>query len=92
MTSGTLTSGVWTGAETFTETCGSDSDGAEGPDDACGGFGTFTLTDGACGGFGTFTATVGACGVSGSGGLTVGACGRFGAGVDEGGPPSVPSG
>jgi hypothetical protein len=92
LTSGALTIGVWTGAETFTETCGTwtcgacGGDGAEVPDDDGGGddgggFGTVTLTDGAWGDFGTFTVTVGACG----------ACwGRFGPGVDEGGRPPPP--
>lgn len=85
LTSGTLTIGVWTGAETFTETSG--SDGPVGPDGACGGCdgdggdgsGTFTLTVGSCGGFGMLT-------------VTVGACGRSGPGADEGALPPVPSG
>jgi hypothetical protein len=95
-----VTIGVWTGDETFTETCGSGSDGAEVPDGACGAFGTLTLTVGGCGGFGTSTVTVGAFGSFGR--LTVGtcgrfdpgvgACGRFGPGADEGGLPPVPPG
>jgi hypothetical protein len=82
-----LTIGVWTGAETFTETWGSGSDGAEVPDDDVGRFGTFTLTAGAFGGM--FTLTDGAFG--GFGRLTGGAWGRSGAGADEGGlPPASP--
>jgi hypothetical protein len=82
LTSGTLTIGVWTGAETFTETSG--SDGPVDPDGGCDGdagdgSGTLTLTVGSCGGFGTLT-------------VTVGACGRSGPGADEGGLPPEPSG